>query len=245
MSMNDLKTLIDRIEARRKKREYVQMAVGVLLAVLVLGGAGYFAMTAVTGDTSAVVAVAPKPTAFDSVHVTAKAAIVYDLTTGTVLYAKNAEAQLPLASLTKLLTLYAASESLSAKSPVVITHKATTVESGSGLREGDTFTFEDAARLAIVASSNEAAAAIAEAAAKASESPNGTALLANAASSIGLTQTYALNGTELDENGAISGGYGSANDIEVLAGALLYLIPEIIHGTRPAKHSATSWHRIP
>lgn len=240
--MQDLKTLIDRIESRRKRREYGLMIAGTLLAVVVLGGAGVLTMNAVQGTKTVTVTEAPKSNAFEMVKVSAKAAVVYDLTTGTVLYAKNAEAQLPLASLTKLLTLYAASNSLTAKSPVMITHKATTVESGSGLHEGDTFTFEDAARLAIVASSNEAAEAIAEAATKASQSPNGTALLANAASSIGLTQTYALNGTGLDENGSISGGYGSAHDIAVLAGALLARIPDIIRATLLPQVSATSWN---
>lgn len=239
--MQDLQSLIQAMEEKRTKREMAQMALWAAIGVVVLGGGGLVAANLYHPAPVAVAPTVPAPSAFDSVHLSAKAAVVYDLTTGKVLYEKNAEAQLPLASLTKLLTLYAAANTLSAKSPVVITHKATAVESASGLKEGDTFAFEDAARLAVVASSNDAAESIAEAATLASKSANGTALLANAASAIGLTQTYALNGTGLDENTSISGGYGSAHDIAVLAGALLAKIPAIMHATLESRVSAISW----
>ena len=52
------------------------------------------------------IATSTAPGAFAQVPLEAKAAIVYDLVTKEVLYAKNADAQLPLASLTKLLTMY-------------------------------------------------------------------------------------------------------------------------------------------
>jgi len=67
-----------------------------------------------------VATVEPIPNAYADVSVEAKAAIVYDLTTGETLYAKNAKAQLPLASLTKLLTVYAALSILSPSTPITI-----------------------------------------------------------------------------------------------------------------------------
>ncbi|HRH24492.1 MAG TPA: hypothetical protein PK109_02805, partial [Candidatus Paceibacterota bacterium] len=133
--------------------------------------------------------------------------------------------------LTKLLTLYAAADALGADAPVTITARALATEGESGFSEGDTFTFEDAARMALVASSNDAAEAIAEAATTVEHAPNKTSLLASAAAAIGLTQTYALNGTGLDENGEISGGYGSAHDIALLAAALLKRVPGIMHAS--------------
>jgi D-alanyl-D-alanine carboxypeptidase len=48
---------------------------------------------------------------------------------------------------------------------------------------------------------------------------------------MGLSQTYALNGTGLDESTTVSGGYGSAYDVATLAGALLEKAPDIAHAT--------------
>ena len=240
MSMQQLKDLIDQIEQRRKERSVYQLGLVAFVAVVMLGGGTlvmpfFQAPSAVTTSEQQL-----EPTAFDTVDLSAKAAIVYDLTTGDVLYAKNAEAQLPLASLTKLLTLFAASEMLTKDSPIVMTAKALATEGENGFQAGETFTFEEAARLALVGSSNDAAAAIAEAATKIAHAANGTSLLASAASAIGLTQTYALNGTGLDENGAISGCYGSAHDIALLASALLKRVPGIMRASIDPYVTATS-----
>jgi len=48
--------------------------------------------------------------AFASISISAKAAYVIDANSGDVLYAKNEEVQLPLASITKLMTAIIASE---------------------------------------------------------------------------------------------------------------------------------------
>lgn len=240
MSMQHLKHLIEEIEQRRKRRYFYQLGLAALAGLALIGtGAAVMPFLSAPAPVAELPA-ADTSSAYDSVKLSAKAAIVYDLTTGDVLYQKNAEAQLPLASLTKLLTLYAASDALTADAPVVITSKALAIEGESGFREGDTFTFTDAARLALVASSNDAAEAIAEAATKVQHAPNSTSLLASAASSIGLTQTYALNGTGLDENGEISGGYGSAHDIALLAAALLRRIPGIMHASMDSSVTATT-----
>ncbi len=238
--MQHLKHLIEEIEQRRKRRYFYQLGLAALAGLALIGtGAAVMPFLSAPAPVAELPA-ADTSSAYDSVKLSAKAAIVYDLTTGDVLYQKNAEAQLPLASLTKLLTLYAASDALTADAPVVITSKALAIEGESGFREGDTFTFTDAARLALVASSNDAAEAIAEAATKVQHAPNSTSLLASAASSIGLTQTYALNGTGLDENGEISGGYGSAHDIALLAAALLRRIPGIMHASMDSSVTATT-----
>lgn len=240
MSMHDLKHLIDEIEQRRRRRYFYQLGLALVVGIGLIGAGALLMPVFAKPAPVAALPETPTPNAYDSVRLSAKAAIVYDLTTGKVIYEKNAEAQLPLASLTKLLTLYAAADALSSKSPVTITAEALATEGESGFREGDTFTFEDAARLAMVASSNDAAEAIAEAATKVRHAPNGTSLLSAAAAAIGLTQTYALNGTGLDENGEISGGYGSAHDIALLAAALLRRVPGIMHATIDPSVTATS-----
>ncbi len=152
--------------------------------------------------------------------VRAKAAIVYDLTTHESLYEKNPTAQLPLASLTKLLTVYAATEVLPSDAPITISREATQVDAPKLFVPGDTLPFFDLARLTLVASLNDGAAALVEAASNTSHtSPSVT--LAGAAAALSLSQTFALNGNGLDISPTFSGGYGSARDVAILAGALV------------------------
>ncbi|MEK7201414.1 MAG: hypothetical protein AAB737_02140 [Patescibacteria group bacterium] len=227
----DLKTLIDRLDKRNKERQ----AARVIIAGSILLGA-IALVSPFLVQKSAPVAVLPEEVAvpvvdtYQGISLEGKAAIVYDLTTKEVLFSKNDKAQLPLASLTKLLTAYAGATSLDKDASVVITPSALAAEGESGLSEGEVFTFTDAARLALVASSNDAAEAIAEAAAQ-KNAVSGRSLLASAAAAIGLPQTYAVNGTGLDVSTTLSGGYGSAYDVAQLAGALLSVAPELALAT--------------
>ena len=175
------------------------------------------------------------PNAFANIPIEAKAAIVYDLVTGQTLYAKNADAQLPLASLTKLLTVYAALATLSPTTPVTIPLEAIRAEAPRAFNEGQIFSLADLARLTLTASLNDGAMAIASAAAaRMNRSPN--EMLASAAAALALSQTYAVNGSGLDISTAVSGGYGSAYDLARLAGALVEKAPSVAAAT--TEHSA-------
>lgn len=217
--MQDLKTLVDKIETNRKRKEWTRFggafAVGITALLLIF----VFLPNPKTEEPVAVVP-EPVPSVFDSVVIEAKSAVVYDLTTGEVLYAKNADAQLPLASLTKLLTVYAGINALGAGSVVAISPESLLPEGDSGFLPGEQFAFSELAKAALVASSNDAAQAIALSAEIKRALPT-SSLLANAATSAGLISTYALNGTGLDVSLAVSGGYGSALDVAKLAGAIL------------------------
>ncbi len=238
--MSTLKSVIDEIERQRQVRERYQLGITALGGVVLLGVLTLLAPNMLRTEAPIVQTEEQKASAYDDVVLSAKAAIVYDLTTGEVLYEKNGQAQLPLASLTKLLTLYAAAEALSPEAPVVISARALSSEGDNGFSEGEVFSFEDAAKMALVASSNDAAAAISDAAATARHASNGTALMASAAASLGLSQTYALNGTGLDENGRVSGAYGSPHDIAVLAGELLKRAPQIARASLSPSVSVSS-----
>jgi serine-type D-Ala-D-Ala carboxypeptidase (penicillin-binding protein 5/6) len=172
----------------------------------------------------------PPPDAYANVSIQAKAAIVYDLATGQVLYEKNDEAQLPLASLTKLLTVYAALSQLSPTTPITITPDAASMEAPHAFSAGQVFALSDLARLTLTGSLNDGATAIADATA-ASENKSDNQMLASAAAGLNLTQTYALNGSGLDVNTMVSGGYGSAENLAQLAGALVEKAPTIAAAT--------------
>jgi D-alanyl-D-alanine carboxypeptidase (penicillin-binding protein 5/6) len=239
----DLKTLVRRLEKRHQKRQATTALIagtGVLgLMVLIAPLLTSTQEAAVISEAPAAAIMAVAPDAYADVALEGKAAIVYDLTTGETLYEKNSRSQLPLASLTKLLTIYAAQEALSPSSVVTITESSLRPEGESGFMVGERFRFADLARFALVSSSNDATAAIAEAAA-AARGITGKDLLANAASSAGLAQTYALNGTGLDESASVSGAYGSARDVAVLAGKLLAAAPEIAAATVKTSSSIAS-----
>lgn len=179
------------------------------------------------------------PDAFAQVPIEAKAAIVYDLVTGETLYAKNAGAQLPLASLTKLLTVYAALAELSPETPITIPADATRLDGPHVFSTGQIFTLADLARLTLTASLNDGAAAIAEATAL-RQGVSQSDMLAGAAAALGLSSTYAVNGSGLDVSLAISGGYGSARDLAVLAGALVMQAPSIAAATTQSSTQAVS-----
>jgi D-alanyl-D-alanine carboxypeptidase (penicillin-binding protein 5/6) len=181
----------------------------------------------------------PTPDAYANVAIEAKAAIVYDLATGQVLYAKNAEAQLPLASLTKLLTVYAALSELSPETPITIPPDVATIEAPRAFKPGQIFTLSDLARLTLTGSLNDGAVAIASATAD-REDKTQSQMLASAATALNLAQTYALNGSGLDVNTVISGGYGSADDLAHLAGALVALAPSIAGATTESTAQASS-----
>ena len=190
-------------------------------------------------STSITIATSTVPNAFAQVPLEAKAAIVYDLVTKEVLYAKNADAQLPLASLTKLLTVYAALATLSPSTPITISADGTRLEGPHAFSAGQTFSLDDLARLTLTASLNDGAAAIIEATA-ARENRTQTEALANVATALALVQTYAINGHGLDVNTTVSGGYGSASDLARLAGALVNQAPTIAEATTQSFAHAVS-----
>ena len=149
---------------------------------------------------------------------------------------------MPLASLAKLLTIYAAAQVLSPSTPVPMTPTAVADVNDAadiGFNVGETFQFENLARLTLAASSNDGAEAITEAA-TAAKGEDTTSMLASAAASIGLQQTFAINGTGLDQTSDLSGAYGSVHDIAILAGQFLRTLPNIAEASTQASITETS-----
>lgn len=224
----------------RNNRIRREAGVATLLIAIVLGIPLLFSLQKTTADAKQNVAViTPAPNSFANMHLVAKAAIVYDLATHKVLYAKNADSQLPLASITKLLTTYKAVKELGPDALITITRHDVDTEGNSGFSPGETFKLASLARITLTASLNDGAAAMARVATLRASSTT-SRLMASAASSIGLSQTYVLDGSGLDISKTVSGGYGSAHDVALLAGALLKEAPYIAEATTHLSVSATS-----
>jgi D-alanyl-D-alanine carboxypeptidase len=227
MDAAELQKLAERTRSRREAGFALLFASGILALFL------FIPLTTPAKPTPAgaiTIATTTPSSAFEKLPIEAKAAIVYDLTTGETLYAKNAEAQLPLASLTKLLTVYAALSVLSPETPITIPAEVTGLEAPHAFNAGQVFSLADLARLTLTASLNDGAVAIASATAE-RENRSQNEMLAGAASALTLSQTYAVNGSGLDVSTAVSGGYGSAHDMALLAGALQAKAPAIARAT--------------
>lgn len=156
----------------------------------------------------------------------ARAAILYNPTTKEVLYAKNEEAQLPLASLAKLATALA---TLTADENRIIVVEADDLaeEGDSGLDIGQAWRLRDLIAFGLTTSSNDAMAAAARALSR-----EGTVERMNAdAKAAGMTQSYFLNPTGLDLSSSTAGAYGSARDVAYLVEALLRKHPHVFEAT--------------
>jgi len=236
MNTADLKQLATSNRARR------EASVALLIAVVILGIFLLIPAKPKVEQTPVVVAATTTPNAYANLPLQGKAAIVYDLTTHQTIFAKNADAQLPLASLTKLLTVYAAVHELGLNTTVTIDSKALSVDGPdgiSGFSKGESFSLKDLASFTLTASVNAGATALAEATAARAGKTEPDALAA-AAAAAGLSQTYALNGSGLDVSSTLSGGYGSARDVALLAGALLSEAPSIAQATTKPSVSVSS-----
>lgn len=192
---------------------------------------------AATLSASAVTALPGDP--LKSIQISGRAAIIVDLSSGQTLYSQNADSSLPLASLTKLLTMYEAQSVLSPTSVITISSTSLAQDGDYGLTEGEQFSYADLARFALVASSNDAAEAIAEAAG-AVRNENEQQLMQEAVQSAGLLHTQAANGTGLDIDTTEAGAYGSARDVAKLAALFLKTAPSLSAATTRTAVSITS-----
>jgi D-alanyl-D-alanine carboxypeptidase (penicillin-binding protein 5/6) len=192
---------------------------------------------ATTSQPAAAAAAVTQPNPFDAVHINGQAAIVVDLTTGQTLYAQNADQPLPLASLTKLVTLYGAEHALSPRSNVLITPESLLPDGDYGLVAGEIFAYEDLARFTLAASVNDGAEAIAEAAA-AAKGVDVPAFMAQSIQDAGLTQTRVENSTGLDLDITHASAFGSARDVAKLAGEFLTAAPNVAQATTLASVTA-------
>lgn len=99
----------------------------------------------------------------EELGISAQSAIVIEKDSGRILYQKNAEKQLPMASTTKIMTAIIALEQGNPTEKIRISPAAAAVEGSSMyLKEGEEFTLEELLYGLMLSSGNDAAVAIAE-----------------------------------------------------------------------------------
>lgn len=176
-------------------------------------------------------------------EITAESAVIYDIRSGTLLYAKNESAQLPLASITKLMTAVVARESISENEAVSIDARALERDGDSGLLPNQLWGARELLDMTLVESSNDGAQALAYAVEPFIRSTYPNAPYENAfvwrmnelARTIGLTQTYYLDPTGLDVSETMASAYGSALDVALLLSYITRAYPTLLGAT--AEHT--------
>ena len=159
-----------------------------------------------------------------SVSILATAALVVDLATGDVLYEKNADIILPLASLTKIISSLVLLDRLPLDEVVTISEHAIATEGISVLVAGERYRVRDLLIMAMIESSNDAVAALMEYVAyKENIAPAYRELwfvgqMRNKVLALGASQKIIFyNPTGLDISDRLAGAYGSARDIVRIA----------------------------
>ncbi|MDE2079289.1 MAG: D-alanyl-D-alanine carboxypeptidase [Patescibacteria group bacterium] len=177
-----------------------------------------------------------------SLSLVAEGAYAVDLSTGTVLYAKNAETPLPLASVTKLMTVLVASRVLAPDSVVTITPEALATEGDAGFVANERWTFQDLVDYTLTVSANDGAEAIALAAAG-KEDISLTDFykqMNDEAQALGMYQTFYASATGLDISTTTAGSYGTARDMAILLDHIVSADPRLIEGTDAVQKTFTS-----
>src|SRR6185437_14864335 len=157
----------------------------------------------------------PALAALPQVH--ARAYVIADGQTGQVLAQYHQRAQVPIASLTKLMTVLLTVERTKPTEVVTVAPAAAAVgESSIDLRAGERMTVRDLLEGALIQSANDAADALAYYVGKGSET-RFVAMMNQRAKQLGLSDTHYVRPDGLDAPGHVS----SARDVTTLARLLM------------------------
>lgn len=129
-------------------------------------------------------------------QITARSAAILDANTGDLLFSKNAHLKLPPASTTKVMTAMVVLEHLPLDARIRIGRNAVNAApSKAGLTPGASYTVQDLVSAILVASSNDAAVALAEAVAN--DESRFAELMNDKAARLGMKNTHFINASGL------------------------------------------------
>ncbi len=172
---------------------------------------------------------------FAGVSIEGKSAVVLDASTGKILYEKNSEAELPLASLTKVMTALISTKF--SDDTIITIQPEDLVYGAGGLSLGESWYLKDLRNFTLVTSSNSGANAIARVcgASYGESQPlkQFVSLMNSESISLKFPQTFYLNPSGLDVNieSSLSGGYGSAKDMAYLFSYIVKTMPPLLEMT--------------
>ena len=158
-----------------------------------------------------------------------RAAILIEQDSGRVLYEKNAEEKMPIASITKVMTLLLTFEAIHGGRLTLDTlvpvseHAYHMGGSQIWLEPGEQFTLDEMLRAICVSSANDAAVAVAELVG--GSEPAFVEQMNARAAQLGMEQTTFCNACGLDTEGHLS----TARDVAIMSREILTHCPEVLH----------------
>ncbi|MES2749414.1 MAG: serine hydrolase [Patescibacteria group bacterium] len=168
----------------------------------------------------------------ENISLEGKAAFVYDVKGKKALYTKGADTVLPLASITKLMTALVAHELVDDSKKVSVSKSAISQSGSSGLQEGELISVQSLSDYAMLASSNDAAYALANAVGALIDTSNPNQTFVNAmnvrAEELGFTNFTFYNPTGLDVDASEAGAVGTAREVSFLMEYILENYPSIL-----------------
>lgn len=188
----------------------------------------------------------PLQNPFASVNIKAHASVVWDVNEKRLLFAVNERAQLPLASLAKIMTALLAVEEAGDDAVALVSKEAILKDGDHGFKVGERFRLKDLIDATLVASSNDGAYALASAAAATIDKDENRSTVSfvadmnTKARSLGLQQTFFVNESGFDVSAGVSGAYGSAYDVARLFEYALRFHPALFEATSRALLSVKS-----
>ena len=175
-------------------------------------------------------------------NIEAKSVFIFDISQNKMLYEKNSSDPLPLASLTKLMTILLLEEKSREGVFIPISKDAVSQPQGEGMESGDRFKKEDLEEFTLASSSNDGAWAAAEYL-SGGDIENFALLMNERARELGLSSLNFSNPTGLDitiPSSRLSGAFGNAKDISLLLKYIYENYPNILAKTRKWEISITS-----
>ena len=158
-----------------------------------------------------------------------RAAILIEQGSGRVLYEKNADERMPIASITKVMTLLLTFEAvhdgrLTMETPVPVSEHAYHMGGSQiWLEPGEHFTLDEMIKAICVSSANDAAVAVAELVG--GSEPAFVEQMNARAAQLGMEQTTFRNACGLDTEGHLS----TARDVAIMSREILTHCPEVLH----------------
>ena len=221
-----------------ERRNLALLCAGVLcfwLFALAFGsaqGAGLRAVIAEEPDPAVLVSAPAMETATSgSLALNCRAAVLIEPESGRVLYEKSPDEKMPIASITKLMTLLLTFEAVHGGKLTLDTlvpvseHACHMGGSQIWLEPGEQFTLDEMLRAICVSSANDAAVAVAELVG--GSEPAFVEQMNARAAELGMTNTTFRNACGLDTEGHLS----TARDVAVLSCYILNTCPELLHYT--------------
>ncbi|MCK5022027.1 MAG: D-alanyl-D-alanine carboxypeptidase [Candidatus Pacebacteria bacterium] len=171
---------------------------------------------------------------FEDLSLSALAYYVWDIEKEEIISRHNEKEQLPLASLTKLMTSLIASEIALNESVITINENYLEEEGDNGLINGEKWSLSNLIDFVLISSSNDGARALASIGLIFDQNDSRKTFVKKMnikAKELGMKHSFFLNESGLDIDELQSGAYGSAKDVAILIEYILQTNPRLLEAS--------------